>query len=55
MTKIDTAAQEKTPFYSLDSFSFAKPVAYITHNAPVPLSDIAGGSLSEYMQLPLEL
>lgn len=28
--------------------------AYITHNATMPLSDIVGGDLSDYMQLPLE-
>ena len=26
----------------------------ITHNATLPLSDITGGNLSEYMQLPME-
>ena len=34
--------------------SFSKPAAYITHNATQPLSDITGGSLLDYMQLPLE-
>lgn len=28
--------------------------AYITHNATMPLSDIVRGSLSDYLQLPLE-
>ena len=28
--------------------------AYITHNAPEPLSDITGGNLPDYVQLPLE-
>ena len=33
---------------------FSRPAAYINHNASSPLSDITGGSLSDYMQLPLE-
>ena len=32
-------------FYFLHSSSFPKPGAYITHNAPWPLSGITGGSL----------
>ena len=31
-----------------------KLAAYVTHNAPQPLSDITGWNLSDYMQLPLE-
>ena len=33
---------------------FSKPDAYINHNATQPLSDITGGTLSDYKQLPLE-
>ena len=36
------------------SSSFSKPAAYVTHNATWPISDITGGNLSDYMQLPLE-
>ena len=33
---------------------FSKPDAYINHNAPQSLSEITGGTLSDYKQLPLE-
>ena len=33
---------------------FSAPVPYVTHNAAETLSDITGGNLSDYMQLPLE-
>ena len=33
---------------------FSKLGAYVTHNATKLLSDIPGGSFSDYMQLPLE-
>ena len=36
------------------SSSFPKRVVYITHNAILSLSDITGGSSSDYKQLPLE-
>ena len=33
---------------------FSEPGACITHNSTQPESDITGGNLSDYMQLPLE-
>ena len=36
------------------SSSISKPGAYIAHSASQPLCDITGGSLSDYLQLPLE-
>ena len=35
--------------------SFSKPGAYITHDAMLPLSDMTGGNLLDYMQLSQEL
>ena len=32
-------------------FFLSKAGAYISHNAPQPLSDITGGNLSDYAQL----
>ena len=40
---------------SLILLLFSKSDAYNTHNAALPLSDITGGNLSDYMQLPLDL
>ena len=42
------------PVYAIHSSSLSKPGTYITQNATYPLSDISRGSLSDYMQLPLE-
>ena len=45
----------KGNFFNLHNNSASlNPGAYITHNATLPLSDITGGNLSDYMQLPLE-
>ena len=45
----------KGNFFNLhNNSSSLNPGAYITHNATSPLSDITGGNLSDYMQLPLE-
>ena len=38
----------------LTSGVLLKPGVYITHCGPWPLSDITGGNLSGYIQLPLE-
>ena len=54
MIKINTSKQETTLFYLMHSSSFSKPGACITHNAALPLSDITGGKLSDYLQLALE-
>ena len=51
MIKINTAEQE---IYSTHYSSFSKAGARITHNAAAQLSDITGGSLPDYIRLPLE-
>ena len=42
-------------FWTVHNASFSKPGAYIPHDATQPLGDITGGSLSDHMELPLEL
>lgn len=41
-------------FYTTCSFYFLKPGAYITYNAIWQVSEITGGSLLDFMQLPRE-
>lgn len=47
-----TAEQERLPFFLFHTFLFLfKPGTCISHNTTMPLSDITGDHLSDYMQL----